>query len=67
MQLTLETGRTCLLARPLHQCRHLRLYLGDEFALRTLLLGVLSKPASYRWSDGNAFELDPADGSLSGA
>lgn len=42
----------------LHQCRHLRLYLGDEFALRNLLLGVLGKPASYCWSDGNAFKLD---------
>lgn len=57
----------CLLARPLHQCRHLNLYLGNEFTLRDLLLGVLGKPASYRRSDGNAFELDQADGSLSGA
>ena len=51
----------------LHQGRHLRLYLGNEFTLRDLLLGVLGKPASYRRSDGNAFELDQADGSLSGA
>ena len=60
-------GSISRLPLALHQGRHLRLYLGNEFTLRDLLLGVLGKPVSYCWSDGNAFKLDQADGSLSGA